>query len=359
MLLFERYYYKKLALLFSSVLLATFFIFSLIDYSTHVKIFNQSGLSFLLILGYFLSHLSLFADILLPLSLALSLIKVLTEASAKNEITALLTAAIPLRRLLKPFFLFSLFVSLLLLANFQWFYPLSRTFEEEFSANFFSEKKIIKDEVNGLLMQDGSILLYQRFDAKRNCFSELFWIKNSDSIFRIERLFLDKIPKGEKVDHFVRDAMDAITKASTLEHQSFPEMHFEKELIHMATPPSHLSLNVLSHQLRSPFGFAKTTPYLAKITSLFYSRLSTLLIPLLIALIVAPLCVTFSRVNRTFLLFSLTLVLLFTFFTLNKALLIMAENQLVAPFYAIFSPYFLIFGLLLYKKTISVFKVGL
>lgn len=351
MRLFERYFYKEIAKIFILSLFASFFLFILIDYSTHMKVFLNNNLPTKLAIAYFASQLSLMAEILCPLSLAIATVKVLTQAMARNEITALASSAIPFRTILRPFLISGLIVSSLLLINFQWGYPLSRSFQEEFVERFFHHPKSRPDEIHSLFFKDNTLLIYQRYDPKKKIFSEIYWIKDLNDLYHMERLFLEKIPKAEGVEHFIRND-GLIVKKETSPTRLFPEIPFNQSLLLMATPPPLLSVSHLTSLLTTPFGIFHSNLYQAKVASLFYFRIASSTLPILAVLAISPFCLCFTRKSRTFLLFAGSLALLFLFFTLTRSLLILAEAQIIPPFWSILSPYFLAFGIF-GKKYVS------
>lgn len=329
MLLFERYFYKKIALFFSLCLLSLLFLYLLIDYSTHFKLIQKSSFAILDIIFYFLARVGKLMEFFIPLAFSLSIVASLGLAGSKNETLALLSSGLSYFRILRPFFISASAISLLLLLHFQFISPLLNAAETK-----VMEKEIkLTDakEVQSLKLRDGSTLLFQRYDSKRNFFYDIFWIKNQDEIYRIEKLDAEKVPLGINVELFQRS--EGVLKKENIPTRSFPELILSDDLRKGARSYNALSFLELFSEKK------------AAGLSLFYYRLAASMIPVLMVFVLAPSLMHFSRGYSLYPIFFFALTFLFVFFTITRASLILAKGDVISPFWAIFTPFLIAFGI--------------
>ena len=104
-LIWQRYFIKEVLKIFFLFLLCFFSLYVLIDYSMHMQeISKNNKISFINLLYYYGMLFSKRGNLLLPLSLLISSVKVLTSLNQRNEFLALQTAGIPTHILTRPFF---------------------------------------------------------------------------------------------------------------------------------------------------------------------------------------------------------------------------------------------------------------
>src|SRR5262249_36034140 len=136
---------------------------------------------------YYLAEFISRAELLIPVALLLSTIKVLTTLNLHRELVALAVSGISLKRILRPFWITALFCTALLYINFQWGLPSAWHTITQFEERFFDAAKE-ESQVHSLQVKDGSYLFYRHFDAKKEHFCTLFWVESTDRIYKMESL---------------------------------------------------------------------------------------------------------------------------------------------------------------------------
>ena len=121
----NRYMRKELLQMFFFLLGAFFFLYILIDYSMHLKMFNQGQLSYYNIFLYYLWQFSEHLTILVPLSLMIATIKVLISMNVHGELSALFSAGIAFKRFYRPFIYIAFGLVAISFMNVQFIQPLS------------------------------------------------------------------------------------------------------------------------------------------------------------------------------------------------------------------------------------------
>ena len=97
----QSYFYKEIAKVFFFFLFGFFFLYSVIEYSTHMDdFFKNSSLNINAVVLYYVNHFLKRLDFLVPMALLLSTIKVLTTLNARNEWTVFQVAGLSTRTLL-------------------------------------------------------------------------------------------------------------------------------------------------------------------------------------------------------------------------------------------------------------------
>lgn len=344
--IWTRYFLKELAKFFTLFLLCFYFIYVLIDYTAHAKVFQTVALSFKEILFYYGCQFTKRLDLLLPLTLMISTIKVATTAHVQNEILILTTGGLSYKKISIPFIMPALFACLVLYANFQYLQPLTLCKIENFELKHF-KGRLEPSPVNNLILEDGSLLIYHHFDTEKKAFCDVFWVKNLDTLLHAQTLFpFEKQIWAEQVDFFEREGEQGITKTSRLDQTSLA-MRFTPSSLQEALCPARMqSLIRLGSNLKRA-GFGKMNDRAAESAALFYFKLFMPLLCLLAVVAPLPYCLGFKRSIPLFLIYALSLFGLITFFMVNNACLILGSSQIIAPPLALMLPQlilFLIFG---------------
>ncbi|NGX55568.1 MAG: hypothetical protein KR126chlam2_01204, partial [Chlamydiae bacterium] len=149
-LIWKRYFLRELAKVFLLFIGCFYFLYVLIDYSAHTKTLHQEGLPFFQVILYYLCQFTKRCDILIPIALMISSIKVLSSLNVRNEITAMVSCGIPTKTLLRPFFTIAFVSIAFLFLNFQYIQPLSLNHLNLFEDNFFKESSKDSSSVNHL-----------------------------------------------------------------------------------------------------------------------------------------------------------------------------------------------------------------
>ena len=203
---------------------------------------------------YYICQFTKRADILIPVALMIASIKVLTASNLRNEIVALTTSGISLKKILSPFLWAASLCTLFLYLNFQLLQPHSLNWIDSFEERYFRGSiKTDEGRVHSLLLEDNTLLIYQSFNHDTHCFFDLYWLglKNSQTICRIKSLFpYEPIPRGEYVDILERNSNEEIVKTASYEELSFPGMRIDpKALFNAVHPPDRQSIGQLARTL--------------------------------------------------------------------------------------------------------------
>lgn len=349
--LWQRYFLREILKVFFLFLFCFFLLYALIDYSMHMQeILKNKRISILNLLYYYGMLFSKRCDLLLPLSLLISSVKVLTSLNQRNELLALQTAGIPIHVLTRPFFFVGLLCVGVSYVNFEVIAPRSLSYIDHFEKKFLKKKnprKLTQTSVHALPLEDGTRLLYQHYNEERKEFFDVFWILSSDEIYHMHTLTLDdSLPFGTYVDLMKRSESGKIEKIASYDHHLFDHLHLSFNLKeHFGKPMENRSISELMQITlkKTPLFFEnRSTVH----THLYFKVLMPWL-PVLVLIGVIPFCIRSMRNLPTFLIFSLTIFGYITFFTVMDACVILGETHVVAPFWAIFSlpiAFFALFG---------------
>lgn len=352
-MIWKRYFLAELLKVCALFMGCFYFLYVLVDYSVHTKVFQSDQISFTNIIVYYICQFTKRADILIPIALMVATIKVLCTSNIRLEIVALATGGISFKKILHPFLWTAIACASLLYLNSQFLQPYSLKWITHFEERFFKgrNKENENKQVNALQLKDGSLLLYQHFDAEKQAFFDLFWIKTFDQIYRINSLFpYEKSPKAEYVDLLVRAPSGEIMKTASFETLSLPEIKFEEKILFSVVhPPRMQSLSQLAHGLEWNHLFSKMNDYAAETATFFYFRLTLPLICLLAVIGPAPFCLRFSRSIPVFMIYSLSLFGMLTFFTCMNSFIILGASQVIPPLLAILLPQTPFFLILIWK----------
>lgn len=352
MRLINRYLYKEILTLFSFILLACFFLYALFDYSLHIKQFHQDKLPGFEIVVYYFAQFSERIDILVPLSLMITTIKVLTSMNQKFELVALLSSGLSFKKIVRPFILTSLMLMAFSYLNFQYLHPLAFTSVKAFEKRYLKNKHGGQAPLYSLTLPNNALLLFQHFDPNTKLFSRLFLIENPDHIYKMDALaLLDDKSEGKSVDLLYRNDAGEITKKSHLETFSFPKI--EVDLKNLEKESIALRMQSLSWLYKKLLiggfgrGFYKMSNKEASAMTYFSYKM---FIPFLSLLaVVAPLsfATQYNRKLPLFLLYASFLFGLFSLFAFINACVILSLHQILTPFWTIavaLSICFFIFG---------------
>lgn len=339
--IWERYILGEILKIFFLFLLCFFLLYVLIDYSMHLQemIKNQS-ISMKDLAIYYGMLFSKRCDLLLPISLLIASVKVLTSLNRRNELLAFQTSGIAVYKLIRPFFSIGLVCVGLSYGNFEILAPQSLNYIDHFENKHLKKKRAQKVKEQGvyfLPLEDGTRLLYQKYDIETEEFSDLFWILSIDEIYHMQTL---KITEegfiGTFVDYLMRTESGEIKKMA-----SFPSLHFNQFNLNFerqehlnASTESHSITNLISMRLnKTPFA----KEHLSTLETHLYFKLLMPWLPVLVLIGVIPFCIPSVRFMPTFLIFSVTIFGYIAFFTLMDGCVLLGETGVVSPFWAIFT----------------------
>lgn len=341
-MIWKRYFLKELTKVFFLFMGGFYFLYVLIDYSAHTKVFHQEGMRFFEIILYYAFQLAKRADILVPIALLISIVKVLTTANMRREVVALVAGGISFKSLMRPFLFAGMLCATFLYLNFQFLHPLSLTSLTTFEESYFKERSA-EQPIGSIPLTDNSLLLYQKFDAESQSFVDVYWYKGHDVIYRIQQLFpYEKIPFGNHIDLLTRE-QGLLKRTQNYETLTFPDIQFDtKSLFTAVHPPQSQSLT----QLFSNISWHKAlSDKEAEALSVFLYKLTIPLTCLLVVIAPAPFCLHFGRHLSVFTIYAFSLFGIITFFTFVNSCVILGESQVIPPLWAILTPLVLFFGL--------------
>lgn len=344
--IWERYFLRKFIRTFLLFLGCFYGLYILIDYSSHMSTFaHKIHIPWLEIVRYYLFVFAGKSEILLPIALLIATVHTICTLNAHHELFAFMASGFPLKVLMRPFIIFGLFCVLLMYANEQFLLPEAlkklRRIEDVTKHQKHHNNKALS--VHHVLLEDGSLLIFQNYDAIQKRFFDVYWIESFDSIYRIKYLSPNlSTPLGFFVDHLVRAANGELKREETYGELAFPSMKFNPELLQSTIlDPDILSISDISRKiLEIP---SITNEKESKILTAFYWKITIPWLCLLAIMAPIPFCVRFSRHFPFFLIYVCSLFGLIAFYMLMDAFQVIAKRQVISPAWAILGPFFIIF----------------
>jgi len=342
MRIWQRYFVSEFLKNLLFVLILIFLLYALIDFSSRRSSLHFSAPELLI---FYLSSFSKELTVLLPFSAMVACIKCVADLNQNRELIALLASGVSLKRLVRPFFLIGICLSLISLANQEYFYPKAmRTIHQmEFAKKLNSKKKTPLDSVKSTHLADNSTLLYSSLEG--NSLVDVIWVRGIDDIYKIGSLSLDGAPPiGFDVDHFMRQG-SSLDLVSYEKERAFPELPEKDELLFdNLVEQDELSLTSLMREA-PPLFQSQTEKESGVMTSLIL-RLALPWINLLAIIGPLPLLVRQNRSQPLFFIFSVSLFgLVFTFLVIEAAA-ILGKRQALLPETAILVPFLGIFSII-------------
>ena len=335
----ERHFFSTILQTFFLVFFSFFILYVFIDYSMHldemVRMKRPRMIDFTLYYGMLFAKRG---DLLLPLILLITTIKVLVSLSQNYELIALQASGIPLFRLTLPFFFVGLFCVALSYANFEIFIPQSLKYIDRFEKHHFKTKRNHKEDIpsiQGALLEDGSHLLYQTYDSKQNVLLDCFWILSMNELYHIKTLSLtDQKPIGTFVDHLRRSETGKIAKVACHPRLEFYNLKICKSIQNPSkTLIKNLSIKRLIQMALRQGPFLHENQ--SSIQAHLYFKLLMPWLSILVLIHVIPPSISSIRSLSIFLTFCTALFCYITLFTLMNGCLILAEGGVIAPFWGI------------------------
>jgi len=350
--LWERYIFWNLIKGFFFFLFSFFLLYSLIDFSTHAQSFFSKGfLDFPKFATYYGYQLVKRLELLLPLSLLISVIRVLTTLNAHKELVALQACGIPLRKIMRPFFLLATFCCILGYCNEEIFLPKSATTltNSKYSYTQNPLKKLKKKQFTLLSLADSSKLIYQTFDSTTNRFFDVYWVRSFDDLWHMKYLSADPHnPIGEYMDHIVRNKEGFFEKAESIERGRLPSLVWSTKELHKKQ--SSVRYQKVSQLASLMWNSSNNSLYFrGEVATYLFRKITMPFLSFLVLIGLFPFCITYSRTPPTFLIYGISLFCFVVFFTLLNAMVIIGANHVLPPYVAIFLPFVVLFSLT-YKR---------
>jgi lipopolysaccharide export system permease protein len=346
--IWERYFFCEFIKIFFLFLSCFYGLYILIDYASHTSALphHQVQIHGNHIIRYYFYVFASRVEILIPVALLIAFIKTVTTLNTQNELVALMAGGIKLKLLMRPFIAIALFCVLLLYANEQFLLPeaLKKLRRIEDSTKQQKPKHSNHLSARHVILEDNSLLLFQFYDTAKEQFFDAYWVETIDSIYKIKHLSPHPdVPLGEYVDHLIRQPNGELIQQASYRTFPFPNMHFNKEVLLSAIiEPEVLSIFDLAKQVAQlP---AEINEKESKLLTAFYWKLTIPWLCILAVLFPAPFCVRFSRHSHLFFIYVAGLFGLIAFYLYLDAVQVVANRQVLAPFWAICFPYFAALG---------------
>ncbi|NGX45048.1 MAG: hypothetical protein K940chlam2_00188 [Chlamydiae bacterium] len=341
----ERYLFRELFKTFIFFLAAFYFLYVVVDYSAHMQDFIKGkSLSLSNLFLYYCFQFVKRADILLPLALIVSSIRLLLTLNLNKELLAFQSAGLSWKKLLRPFYFVALSSTLVIAAFNQFALPSSLNFIDKFYDTHLrhSHRGNRSDPLHVIHLEDHSKLVYQYYDSARQAFFDVVWMRSPDELWRIKYLQADpNNPIGEYVDHLVRTDEGHFEKRSSFDTLLFRDLKWRSDLPRKGFIPfENRSITSLYHMLKED---QQLSAYQSNelLTQILYKSVMPLLAPLVL-ICCAPFCIRYGRQLPQLLIYALSIFGFVGFIALMDAAVILGENATISPYLAIFFPFSLI-----------------
>lgn len=336
MKLWQRFLFRHLLSTFLFFLVSIFLVYVIVDLSAHGALFLSSETTTLADIGlYYLRNFSRHLELFFPLTLLLTVLKVLLDLNIHQELVALQTGGLSKKRILRPFFLFASFLALLSYANSEWLSPDAQDAAQAFK-KAHAKKHPRKKSLYTLALRDDSELIYHSFDDGK--LSDAFWVRSIDDIWHIKFLKIGTPPQGSYVDHLQRSPQGLLEKTESFVALTFPQMLWdESAILARFVPFEHRPLSTLFAQATS------STAERYKALSHLHYKLALPMLHFLLICALAPASMRFTRRRPAFLIVTLSLTGLIALMTVLNGMLILGETQVIPASFAIWGPLAVLF----------------
>jgi lipopolysaccharide export system permease protein len=349
--IWERYFLYKMFQVFFLFLFGFYTLYILIDYSNHASSFKHYHFNAMNIARFYGFEFIMRMDILVPFAILIAFIKTVSTCNANNELVALMTSGIPLKRLMQPFLAFAFLCTLLVYFNTEILQPyaVKNNNQLEESRAKKKQKKYKHSFIQQIALKDGSSIVFQRYDSASQRFYDAYWIRNINDIYRIKYLSpYATLPLGEFVDHLQRNTSGDLLLTESFPNKSFENMLFDKKtLLETVSSPSELSITALKEKLPKPGNIRSEKE--AQILTLYYYKLAFPWLCLLAVIAPASLCTRFSRNIPLFFIYAGSIFAMVAFYIILDAAVILGERQVLSPEIAILAPFILAFSFFGYR----------
>lgn len=341
-MIWERYFFKEILKVFALFLGLFYFLYAVMDYSTHMQDFTKNAKVQLSDIGlYYFYQFIKRATLLIPLGLMVASIKVLCTLNTRRELLALQASGISLKRLLRPFFAIAVACTLLNYVSTEFLLPHSLNYADEFHHSNFHRpgKENRKEPIHVIHLKDHTKLIYQIYDPHKASFFDVIWLISANDIWRMKYLKADvKDPVGQSVDHLKRNKDGIFERIESYDSYRFETLKWNQDMA--GKRPIPVENRSISELFRLFFQKKSTTSYdKPEIFTQFLYKATLPLLSLLVIVATAPFCIRYSRSTQTFFIYAIALFGFVSFFTLMNGAVILGENQTASPLWTILFPF--------------------
>lgn len=323
-------------------------LYIIIDYASHGNTITgaQAPGEWQGIARYYFYVFASRAEILLPIALLIAFIHTVLSLNTQNELVALQSSGLPLKTLMRPFITAALIAVSLIYINEQFFLPtaLRKLRRIEDAAKHQKKKQALDLAARHVILEDGSVLIYQDYDTNQERFFDVYWIESIDSIYRMKYLTpIPLPPTGYFVDHLTRQPNSEIFQEKSFQQLPLPGMKFNVNYLQSALiDPDILPLTALYSQ---SFDISNSpTEKESKILTAFYWKIIIPWLCLLAIIAPAPFCLRFSRTPPIFLIYVCSLFGIIASYMMMDATQVVAKKQIFPPLWVICLPFILVFS---------------
>lgn len=339
MKLYERMLLKNLINSLLLIFGAIFAIFVLLDYAIHMREMTQGkAMPLNMLFVYYSCHISKYMVHLLPISLLIASIKVLTSLNASRELIALQAGGLSLKKLAKPFLIAGFFCTVLLGINAQVWMPKALSQIDAFTGLRHHKIKKRVPRLYNIPLEDGSKLYYSHRSIETMALCDVIWVQSIDEVWRMESLkLLPNCLEGYNVDHLKRDASNNLVLSSTHAFLPMPQIHLETlAKTNFFTPFSARSITELNQLLKS-FSLYYQQNHSAIESQMIYKALCPFL-AFIAVLAILKSSMRYRRFTNSFLIYTVALLGFITVCAVLNAAVIIGEARVVSPLLAIGLP---------------------
>lgn len=356
MLLWQRYLTWMLGRSFILLLVMIWALYALLDCSAHMQSFvRTSGFALFPLLHYYLCCLVKQAHLIVPISLLLASLRLLSSLEQRRELLAFQAGGLSSHAILRPLLLFAWLIALLLFASEEFLMPRAWKGMQKFEAIHLhkSGKGKKKEPIHILHLKDHSFLAYQKYLFDRESLFDVLWVVSHSEVWKIKYLKPDPIcPQGYFVEHILmgkptKEGGTQVTRES-FEERSFPELHWKEQLSKrgyttlQAEPLSRLVRIVQDKKSFSELERQEAATQLMLRSSLPF------FCPLLL-LGISSSCMRYRRGGSVFLVATISLFSLIACFFILDAATILSETAIISPSLAMGIPMLIVTGICLWR----------
>ncbi len=352
MKIWQRYFIFETLKVFFLITFCFYAFYVILDYAMHSGSSHyHSRFSWGELTIYYFSAFVQNLNVIAPFALLISTIRTLINLNVNNELVSLMCGGVKIKKLLYPFLFLGLMLTFILYLNTELMLPKSlsglRRLHDHHQLQ--KRKKLTQKFVQSIALKDNSTLIFLNFDSENRTFSDSFWVKSFDEIYKIKKLSpLSKPPQGYFVDHLARDENGFLTKLESFEELEFLEMRFNKKaLLDTFVTPEELPLRALWKKI--PARDKDLSEKEATIITTFYQKLAMPWFGMLAVIAPIPFCVRIRRDLPIFLIYAFSLFGLAACFLIIDSATVLGERQILSPEVAVLSPFLLIMSYFLYK----------
>ena len=294
--LWDRLLLRRLFTTVVAFLVCFFFLYILIDFASRVSSIESMRKSPELLFRYYGAVFIKRLEVLLPFALMLGTIRSLQILYRERGFVAGLTSGIPIKRLLRPFYLLGFVSLVLLLASEQWFVPYALKEINWIESLHFKGKGLGQiHQKLAVQTEEGGRLFFSSINPFERTLTDVYYLPSWEEMLHLEKLDLsESIPQGSYVDFFKKDENSNWILSKREPHSSLPTLLIEwEELFGLVAQPNQLPLMTLIQKVSHLKGISPLEK--GDITTTLSKKLLFPSLPWLVILAVIPIGISFSR----------------------------------------------------------------